>query len=154
MENRRITHNCSICSQAIICGLAILAAIATSAMAAPPVSFADGSVLAPEPAYEELYYDQALDHFDPTAGATWSHRYLLRAQTWDGRGQRGACRGPILVYAGNEGPIEAFWGGNGFMIDVLAPRLGALVVFPEQRFYGTQRSAPSSYCPEQRFYDA
>ena len=30
-----------------------------------------------------------------------------------------ACKGPILFYTGNEGPIEAFWGSNGFMIEVI-----------------------------------
>jgi len=37
---------------------------------------------------------------------------------------------------GNEGDITAFWAGNGFMIDVLAPAFGALLLFPEQRYYG------------------
>jgi hypothetical protein len=26
------------------------------------------------------------------------------------------CPGPILFYTGNEGDIEGFWGGNGFMV--------------------------------------
>ena len=38
---------------------------------------------------------------------------------------------------GNEGPITAFWGSNGFMVDYLAPKWGAMLVFPEERYYGT-----------------
>ena len=46
------------------------------------------------------------------------------------------CKGPILLYTGNEGPISAFWDANGFMIDVLAPKFGAFLLFPEERYYG------------------
>ena len=46
------------------------------------------------------------------------------------------CPGPILLYTGNEGPIDAFWGSNGFMINYLAPKWGALLLFPEERYYG------------------
>lgn len=89
------------------------------------------------PAYHELYYSQRLDHFSPVSNGRWSHRYLLNNDSWDGRGQLpNGCRGPILLYAGNEGPIDGFWVGNGFMIEVLAPRLGGLLLFPEERFYG------------------
>mmetsp|Transcript_155910 Transcript_155910/g.499861 ORF Transcript_155910/g.499861 Transcript_155910/m.499861 type:complete len:491 (-) Transcript_155910:222-1694(-) len=91
----------------------------------------------PFPAYHELYYQQTLDHFQPVAHARWPHRYLLNNESWDGRGKLAhGCRGPILLYAGNEGPIEAFWSGNGFMIEELAPAWGGLLLFPEQRFYG------------------
>ncbi|CAE8643401.1 unnamed protein product [Polarella glacialis] len=94
------------------------------------------------PEYFELYFDQALDHFDASSRQSWPERYLLQNASWDGRmkGLPEGCKGPILLYAGNEGSIEDFWDGNGFMIDVLAPRWGGLLVFPEQRFYG--RSLP------------
>ena len=46
-------------------------------------------------------------------------------RSWDGRGQlENGCRGPILLYTGNEGPITAFYDTNGFMIEELAPMLG------------------------------
>jgi hypothetical protein len=38
---------------------------------------------------------------------------------------------------GNEGPITAFWAANGFMVEYLAPKWGAMLVFPEERYYGT-----------------
>lgn len=94
-------------------------------------------VAAGYPSFQELFYEQQLDHFDPTSATRWQHRYLLNNETWDGRGMLpGGCRGPILVYTGNEGDIEDFWPGNGFMVEVLAPTLGGLLVFPEERFYG------------------
>ena len=37
--------------------------------------------------------------------------------------------------------FTAFWSGNGFMIDYLAPKWGALILFPEERYYG--ESIPS-----------
>ena len=43
---------------------------------------------------------------------------------------------PANSYTGNEGPIDAFWGSNGFMIHHLAPKWGALLLFPEERYYG------------------
>eukprot|EP00933_Yihiella_yeosuensis_P046587 TRINITY_DN4215_c0_g1_i1.p1 TRINITY_DN4215_c0_g1~~TRINITY_DN4215_c0_g1_i1.p1 ORF type:complete len:511 (-),score=94.91 TRINITY_DN4215_c0_g1_i1:165-1697(-) len=89
------------------------------------------------PTYQELYYSQTLDHFNPASKARWQHRYLLNDKNWDGRGiLANGCRGPILLYTGNEGPIDGFWASNGFMIQVLAPKWGALLLFPEQRFYG------------------
>jgi pimeloyl-ACP methyl ester carboxylesterase len=88
-------------------------------------------------AYEELFYSQKLDHFNPQSHTRWDHRYLISQEFWDGSGVlSNGCRGPILLYAGNEGDITAFWESNGFMIDYLAPKWGALLVFPEERYYG------------------
>ncbi|CAM9481871.1 unnamed protein product, partial [Ectocarpus fasciculatus] len=94
--------------------------------------------------YKTLYYNQTLDHannFDPTH-PKWSHRYLLNDDNWNKKQLTLDCPGPILMYTGNEAPVTAFWSGNGFMIDHLAPKWGALVLFPEQRYYG--ESIPSS----------
>jgi hypothetical protein len=89
------------------------------------------------PGYEERYYNQTLDHFRPESHgshARWQQRYLYNDSHWTGRGELpNGCRGPILVYTGNEGPIDGFWPGNGFMIETLAPKWGALLVFPEER---------------------
>jgi lysosomal Pro-X carboxypeptidase len=94
--------------------------------------------------YKTLYYNQTLDHvnnFDPSH-PKFSHRYLLNDDNWGKKKLTGECPGPILMYTGNEAPVTAFWSGNGFMIDYLAPKWGALVFFPEQRYYG--ESIPSS----------
>ena len=85
--------------------------------------------------YETRTFNQTLDH--TTGEGTWAHRYLYSDANWDGSGKlENGCRGPILLYTGNEGPITAFWDSNGFMIDVLAPKWGGLLVFPEERYYG------------------
>ena len=74
--------------------------------------------------------EQRVAHASPAANATWRQRYLISEAHWGGPGS------PILFYTGNEGPITGFWAACGFVTEVLAPRLGALVVFAEQRFYG------------------
>mmetsp|Transcript_11218 Transcript_11218/g.27581 ORF Transcript_11218/g.27581 Transcript_11218/m.27581 type:complete len:484 (-) Transcript_11218:288-1739(-) len=97
------------------------------------------SVAIASPAYKELYYNQTLDHFAQSGvERRWPQRYLLDDSHWgtSGKPARCGCQGPILLYTGNEGPIDAFWEGNGFMIDVLAPKFGALLLFVEERYYG------------------
>jgi lysosomal Pro-X carboxypeptidase len=87
--------------------------------------------------YTTNTFSQQLDHFSPLDTRTWPHRYLTNTDHWDGSGKLpNGCKGPILFYTGNEGPITAFWGSNGFMQDVLAPKFGAMLVFPEERYYG------------------
>lgn len=98
------------------------------------------------PAFKEKYFQQRLDHFRPDLTTTWKHRYLFNDDHWGKKQQMWgsmareeksmSCKGPILFYTGNEGPIDAFWASNGFMLEVLAPKFGALVVFGEERFYG------------------
>lgn len=56
----------------------------------------------------------------------------MNSELWDGRGElENGCKGPILLYTGNEGDVTGFWDSNGFMINVLAPKWGALLLFPE-----------------------
>ena len=88
--------------------------------------------------YETRWYEQTLDHFGfHNTSATWQHRYLYNDTFWGVRGPLpNQCRGPILFYTGNEGPITAFHASNGFMTEVLAPAFGALLIFAEERYYG------------------
>ena len=81
--------------------------------------------------YREEYFTQTLDHFRFTLPKeTWQHRYLINDDYWTGEGRlENGCKGPILFYTGNEGPIEAFWASNGFMTDVFAPKWNALLIF-------------------------
>ena len=44
--------------------------------------------------------------------------------------------GPIFVYCGNEGDIDGFWNNSGNMVDVLAPKFNAYLLFPEHRYFG------------------
>lgn len=93
--------------------------------------------------YQTKYYSQTLDHVSGFSAADprWSQRYLINDDFWKTRKLSDECPGPILMYTGNEADVTAFWSGNGFMIDYLAPLWGGLIVFPEQRYYG--ESIPS-----------
>ena len=95
-------------------------------------------------AYQTKYYDQLVDHFG-FGTATFRHRFLYNDTFWGTKGPlQNGCRGPILFYTGNEGPITGFYGSNGFMTDVLAPEFGALLVFAEERYYGTSQPQGTS----------
>lgn len=58
-------------------------------------------------------------------------RYLVNTEHWTGP----ARMGPIFLYCGNEGDIEWFAVNTGFVWEI-APKFGAMVVFPEHRYYG------------------
>jgi hypothetical protein len=104
--------------------------------------------------YSERWYNQTLDHFHFEEHTRWQHRYLINDTFW-GKGEplANGCKGPILLYTGNEGPITAFWGISGFVTEVLGPKFGGLLLFPEQRYYG--KSLPfgdTSYDPKNIVY--
>ncbi|XP_047310598.1 lysosomal Pro-X carboxypeptidase-like [Impatiens glandulifera] len=81
--------------------------------------------------YETHYFEQQLDHFSFSNLPTFRQRYLISTQHWLGPNRMG----PIFFYCGNEGDIEWFADNTGFVWE-LAPRFGAMVVFPEHRYYG------------------
>jgi lysosomal Pro-X carboxypeptidase len=113
------------------------------------------------PTYKEHYFNQTLDHFKfhGLPRAHFQQRYLTNAEhfgkkssLWNPDGVS-SCKGPILFYTGNEGPIDAFWLASGFVTQHLAQKFGALVVFAEERYYG--KSLPfgtDSLKPENAVY--
>lgn len=78
----------------------------------------------------ELYFPSRVDHFNGSNWDMWQMRYLINDQYYN------ASQGPILFYTGNEGGIWGFYNNSGFIVDTLAKRFGALVVFAEHRYYG------------------
>lgn len=76
--------------------------------------------------YETRYVDQNLDHFSFADLPKFQQRYLISFEHWRGPDKAG----PIFFYCGNEGYIDWFADNTGFVWE-LAPRFGALVVFPE-----------------------
>jgi lysosomal Pro-X carboxypeptidase len=73
-----------------------------------------------------------VDNYNPnmaSSTATYDMRYLYNNASWCGP----EC--PIFMYCGNEGFIELFAANSGFLWESAVP-FGALVVFPEHRFYG------------------
>ena len=124
------------------------------------LAIASARALPPVPKYETKYFPQVLDHFPSEAPTTttpspkWKQRYLIADEHWGAKGALpNGCKGPILFYSGNEGPIDAFWGLSGFMTQVLAPSMGALLIFGEARYYGLSQPQPSSSASEKRRFD-
>lgn len=78
--------------------------------------------------YTTRYIEVPVDHFSFTTSATFRLRYLYNSAFW----KEG---GPIFFYPGNEGSVDIFVQGSGFIWEI-APRFGALVVFAEHRYYG------------------
>eukprot|EP00759_Apiculatamorpha_spiralis_P011463 PhF_6_TR18887/c0_g1_i2/m.27512/K01285/PRCP; lysosomal Pro-X carboxypeptidase len=97
---------------------------------------------ASSPGYETRYFTQYLDHFNlASQPQTWQQRYLINDTFWgkptkSQSSSSSSCPGPILFYTGNESPVTDYWAGSGFMTDVVAPRLGALLLFAEHRYFG------------------
>merc|ERR1719329_1177054 len=75
---------------------------------------------------------QPLSHFAPGAvdGASFDQRLCVYDGFWSGGGE-GA---PILLYTGNEAPVEVYL-GLGLLWE-LALDLGALLVWAEHRYFG------------------
>jgi pimeloyl-ACP methyl ester carboxylesterase len=78
----------------------------------------------------DLWYDQKLDHFDPSNAGTYKQRYLVNATTWGGAGY------PVFVVLGGEGPLSPRELTGRFIINEYAARFKALMVSVEHRFYG------------------
>ncbi|CAN8251492.1 unnamed protein product [Cochlearia groenlandica] len=81
--------------------------------------------------YETEFFSQQLDHFSFADLPKFSQRYLINSDHWLGA----SALGPIFLYCGNEGDIEWFATNSGFIWEI-APKFGALLVFPEHRYYG------------------
>ncbi|KAK7330920.1 hypothetical protein VNO77_25126 [Canavalia gladiata] len=81
--------------------------------------------------YETRYFQQRLDHFSFLDLPTFPQRYLISTEHWVGPKRVG----PIFFYCGNEGDIVWFAQNTGFVWEI-APQFGAMVVFPEHRYYG------------------
>jgi len=76
------------------------------------------------------YFEQRVDHFS-AASDTFSQRYYMNASAFGGPGH------PIVLIVGGEGAIPPTTGFfYPYVVHSLAPRLKALVIEPEHRFYG------------------
>ncbi|CAB4314435.1 unnamed protein product [Prunus armeniaca] len=85
----------------------------------------------PQIIYETRYFAQRLDHFSFSDSPRFKQRYLINTEHWVGPERLG----PIFFYCGNEGDIEWFAENTGFVWEV-APQFGAMILFPEHRYYG------------------
>ncbi|KAK9168489.1 hypothetical protein Syun_000629 [Stephania yunnanensis] len=83
--------------------------------------------------FRTYYYKQTLDHFNyrPESFITFNHRYVIDFQYWGGA----KTDAPIFVNLGEEAPLELDMKAIGFLHEQ-APKLKALIVFIEHRYYG------------------
>lgn len=82
--------------------------------------------------YQEMYYTQKVSHFNfRLSGQTWKQRYLIDQSFFSAN-----AKGPIIMYCGNEGPIEMFYRNTGWYNDFVAKELKGLLVYPESRYFG------------------
>ncbi|KHN38601.1 Lysosomal Pro-X carboxypeptidase [Glycine soja] len=81
--------------------------------------------------YETRCIQQSLDHFSFSELPTFPQRYLISTEHWVGPRRLG----PVFFYSGNEDDIEWFAQNTGVVWEI-APRFGAMVVFPEHQYYG------------------
>jgi len=92
------------------------------------------------------YYEQPLSHFmegSTIAGnATFKERVCLYTKFWkapskslSGVDSETDLTGPILLYTGNEAPVEEYINNTGLIWD-LGKKMGALIVFAEHRYEG------------------
>lgn len=76
--------------------------------------------------YKEMYYNQKVSHFNfRLSGQTWKQRYLIDLSFWPS-----SSKGPIIMYCGNEGPIEMFYRNAGWYNEFVAKELKGLLVYP------------------------
>ncbi|VVB02328.1 unnamed protein product [Arabis nemorensis] len=80
-----------------------------------------------------FYYDQNLDHFTftPESYKTFQQRYAIDSTHWAGA----KANAPILAFLGEESSLEGDLFGVGFFQEN-GPRLKALLVYIEHRYYG------------------
>lgn len=77
---------------------------------------------------EDMWFQQNLDHFDPTNMQTWQQRYFKNAENY----KHG---GPIFLMIGGEGEANAKWMLEGQWIEY-AKQYQAMCFQLEHRYYG------------------
>lgn len=82
-----------------------------------------------EPEATIEYFTVPIDHFGQDPSATFKMK-VLSLDTYF------KPNGPILVYLGNEGEIEAFYNNTGFIRETLAQRFNGIAIYVEHRYYG------------------
>ncbi|XP_034943552.1 putative serine protease K12H4.7 [Chelonus insularis] len=80
---------------------------------------------------KDMWFEQYLDHFDPTNGKTWKQRYFMNKEYHKNGG-------PVFLMIGGEGEASPHWMKEGQWIEY-AKQYNALCFQLEHRFYGKSR---------------
>ena len=120
--------------KAILLAVLALGAVAAAAVSLPTPSRGPSDAV---PMYKTHYRQTTLDHF-AYSGTTRTYRQRVLVSD----AYVAAEDPPVFLYAGNEGDISLFYRNSGFMFTSAAD-FGALLVFPESRYYG--ESVPDEY---------
>lgn len=94
----------------------------------------DGSTQKVDESNLKMYYfNQTLDHFTftPESYMTFQQRYAIDSTHWGGA----KANAPILAFLGEESSLDSDLAAIGFLRDN-GPRLNALLVYIEHRYYG------------------
>ncbi|KAF5283542.1 hypothetical protein FQA39_LY17322 [Lamprigera yunnana] len=78
----------------------------------------------------DQWFDQKLDHFNPTDQRTWKQRYFVNDQFYNN-----SVENPVFLMIGGEGIASPKWMTQGSWIDY-AKRFNALCFQLEHRYYG------------------
>ncbi|CAG7892126.1 unnamed protein product, partial [Brassica rapa] len=86
-----------------------------------------------DPDLKMFYFNQNLDHFTftPKSYMTFQQRYAIDSKHWAGAKDNA----PILAFLGEESSLDSDLSAIGFLRDN-GPRLKALLVYIEHRYYG------------------
>ncbi|XP_076060086.1 putative serine protease K12H4.7 [Oratosquilla oratoria] len=108
-----------------------------------------GGVLRPPPVPRDAvlpkaeWFDQKLDHFDPTNLQTWKQRYFTNDTFY-------VPGGPVFLMIGGEGPASPNWMVTGSWIEY-AKKLNAFCLMLEHRFYGESQPTKDASVKNLRF---
>ena len=101
------------------------------------------------PSYKEMWFQEDLDHINRDPGSIGIRVLKLNSPY-------SLPTGPLIVYTGNEGPIEQFFNMSGFITTVLPNYLNCTIYFLEHRYYGKSLPSPFTWgylSTEQVLYD-
>jgi lysosomal Pro-X carboxypeptidase len=97
-------------------------------------------------AYRVEYFDQKVSHFNfRLQGQTFKQKVLIDDSEFN------KAKGAILLYCGNEGPVEMFYENTGFYNDLVKKEMSGLLVYLEHRYFGESMpfgSKEASYSKE------
>lgn len=88
--------------------------------------------------YKTLWFQEDLDHINRDPGSIKIRVLKVLSSVTN-------PTGPMIVYTGNEGPIDQFYSMTGFLTETLPTALNSDVYFIEHRYYGESMPSPFTW---------